>query len=280
MHITTLFIWFILYSMAGWVYETLYCSIKGLKWDNRGMLIGPYCPIYGVGAILDILLCSNFTNAMSVFFACVVGSAILEYVTSYTTERLFHAVWWDYSYLPLNLHGRICLQCSLSFGAAGIIVLYGIHPYMKQLTAPIPVPVQELLSLLFMAVFAADCALTADSLAQINTKLEATVAAIDSQIAEKYNKFIENAKQNLSDGLDNLKEKISFEEYRERRMHEEVNKTTASLSWVQIRSLCSCVSFRHSSYSEIGNRMKHVISFRKKNRDVSENGENKTKKTG
>ena len=266
MHITTLFIWFILYSMAGWVYETLYCSIKGLKWDNRGMLIGPYCPIYGVGAILDILLCSNFTNAMSVFFACVVGSAILEYVTSYTTERLFHAVWWDYSYLPLNLHGRICLQCSLSFGAAGIIVLYGIHPYMKQLTAPIPVPVQELLSLLFMAVFAADCALTAD--------------AIDSQIAEKYNKFIENAKQNLSDGLDNLKEKISFEEYRERRMHEEVNKTTASLSWVQIRSLRSCVSFRHSSYSEIGNRMKHVLSFRKKNRDVSENGENKTKKTG
>lgn len=266
MHITTLFIWFILYSIAGWLYETVFCSIKKLEWDNRGMLIGPYCPIYGVGAVLDVLLCSNLPNAASVFFACMAGSAVLEYATSFATEHLFHAVWWDYSRIPFNINGRVCLSCSIGFGFAGIIVLYGIHPYMVRLTSPLPGVIQETAALLFMAVFAADCALTADSLAQINVKLEATVNAIDTQIAEKYHTFIENTKQNLTESLDTLKGKISLEEYREHRTKEEVGKTISSMNWIQTRLLRTSVSFRHSSYSEIGSRMKSALSFYKKNK--------------
>lgn len=266
MYISTLFIWFILYSIIGWVYETAFCSIKQLQWDNRGMLIGPYCPIYGVGAVLDVLLCSGLADARYVFIACMLGSAVLEYLTSYATERLFHAVWWDYSRLPFNLHGRICLSCSVGFGIAGLIVLYGIHPYMKSLTTPIPRDVQELLALLFMAVFAADCTLTADSLAQINVKLETAMHAIDSQISEKYNHFIENTKQNLSEGIDTLKGKISLEEYRERRIKEEVKTTLSSMNWLQTRVLRTSISFTRSAYSELGRRMKHAISFRKKDK--------------
>lgn len=266
MHITTLFIWFILYSMIGWIYETLYCSIKSLKWDNRGMLIGPYCPIYGVGAVLDVLLCSSLPNASVVFLCCMLGSSILEYTTSYATERLFHAVWWDYSSLPLNLHGRICMGCALGFGVAGLVVLYGIHPYMALLTNAIPLNIQEFIALFFMAVFAADCALTADSLTAINAKLDATLKAIDSQIAEKYDAFIETTKQNLTEGLGTLKEFISLEEYREHRTHEEVKKALSTMSWLQIRALRSPISFRRANtkYSEIGNKMKHALFFHKK----------------
>ena len=275
MHISTLFIWFLLYSIIGWIYETVFCSIKKLKWDNRGMLIGPYCPIYGVGAVLDVLLCSRLPDAGSVFFACMLGSAVLEYATSYATERLFHAVWWDYSKLPFNLHGRICLSCSLGFGIAGWIVLYGIHPYLSRLTAPLPLELQELLSLLFMAVFAADCTLTADSLAQINVKLEATMRAIDAQIAEKYESFIENTKQNITEGLDTLKGKISLEEYREHRTIEEVKKTLLTMNWVQTRVLRSSVSFRRVSYSDIGSRMKHALSFGKRSKRNKEKASEK-----
>ncbi|MDE7311215.1 MAG: putative ABC transporter permease [Eubacterium sp.] len=275
MHISTLFIWFLLYSIIGWIYETVFCSIKKLKWDNRGMLIGPYCPIYGVGAVLDVLLCSRLPDAGSVFFACMLGSAVLEYATSYATERLFHAVWWDYSKLPFNLHGRICLSCSLGFGIAGWIVLYGIHPYLSRLTAPLPLELQELLSLLFMAVFAADCTLTADSLAQINVKLEATMRAIDAQIAEKYESFIENTKQNIAEGLDTLKGKISLEEYREHRTIEEVKKTLLTMNWVQTRVLRSSVSFRRVSYSDIGSRMKHALSFGKRSKRNKEKASEK-----
>lgn len=276
MHISTLFIWFILYSIIGWIYETVFCSIKKLKWDNRGMLIGPYCPIYGVGAVLDVLLCSGLPNARAVFLACMLGSAILEYVTSYATERLFHAVWWDYSRIPFNLNGRICLSCSVGFGFAGWIVLYGLHPYISRLTAPLPLDLQELAALLLMAVFAADCTLTADSLAQINVKLEATLHAIDSQISEKYDTFIENTKQNISEGLDTLKNKISLEEYRERRTSEEVDKTLRNMNWIQTRLLSTSLSFRHVSYSEIGSRMKHTLSFGKKKKNKRNRNENKS----
>lgn len=272
MHIVTLFIWFILYSVIGWVYETAYCSIKGLKWDNRGILIGPYCPIYGVGAVLDILLCSKLGSAATVFFACMIGSAVLEYTTSYILERMFHAVWWDYSRLPFNLNGRICLSCSLGFGFAGWIVLYGLHPYISRLTTLLTLDFQELLALLFMAVFAADCALTADSLAQINVKLEATLHAIDLQISERYDTFIENTKHNISEGFDTIKGKLTFDEYREHRTMEEVKKTLLTMNWSQTRALRSLVSFRRVSYSDIGSRMKHTLSFMKKNK-----GKNKDK---
>lgn len=269
MHVTTLFIWFLLYSILGWIYETIYCSLKSLKWDNRGMLIGPYCPIYGVGAILDVLLCSGLPNGWAVFFVCMFGSVILEYATSYATERLFHAVWWDYSKIPFNINGRVCLSCSLSFGVAGVLVLYGIHPHMAAMTDAIPMVWQEVFALLLMAVFAADCALTADSLIAINEKLEATVKAIDMQISEKYETFVLNTKQNLSEGLGSLKEKVSLEEFRERRMWEELKKTLSTMNWTQTRALRSSVSFRRTKYSELGNKMKHVLSFRKKRDDVN-----------
>lgn len=274
MHTSTLFIWFILYSILGWIYETTFCSIKKLTWDNRGMLIGPYCPIYGVGAVLDVLLCSSLPNAGYVFIACMLGSAVLEYTTSYATERLFHAVWWDYSGLPFNLHGRICLSCSLGFGFAGWIVLYGLHPYISQVTAPMPRDVQELLALLLMAVFAADCALTADSLAQINVKLEATLHEIDAQIAEKYELFIENTRQNISEGLDTLKEKISLEEYRERRTSEEVKKTLSTMNWVQTRLMRTSVSFKRVSYSGIAGHMKRALSFARHGKKEKEQEQN------
>ena len=119
-----------------------------------------------------------------------------------------------------------------------------------------------------MAVFSADCALTADSLIALNVKLETTLNAIDSQISEKYDIFIENTKQNLSDGLVTLKEKVSLEEFRERRMMEELKNTLSTMNWTQTRALRSSVSFRHARYSELGSKMKqHALKFRKKDSD-------------
>ncbi|MCM1283850.1 MAG: putative ABC transporter permease [Muribaculaceae bacterium] len=271
MHVTTLFIWFILYSALGWAFETIYKSVVGLKWDNRGMLLGPYCPIYGIGAVLDILFCGGLSKS-AVFFICMFGSAILEYITSYATERLFHAVWWDYSRIPFNINGRVCLPCSIGFGAAGLIVLYGIHPYMAGLTNAIPLCWQEVIALVFMAVFSADCMLTLDSLVALNLKMETTIKAIDSHISEKYDAFIENTRHNISESLDSLKEKIPLEEFRERRMWEELKKTLSTMSWMQTRALRSSVSFRREKYSELGNKMKHTLLFRKKkgNSDTEE----------
>ena len=266
MHAVTLFIWFIVYSILGWFWETTYKSVTSLKWDNRGMLIGPYCPIYGVGALLDVLLCGGLPEG-TVFFICMFGSAVLEYITSYATEKLFKAVWWDYSNIPFNIKGRVCLPCSIGFGVAGLIILYELHPYLKSLTNAIPLYWQEVIALFIMAVFAADCMLTVDSLIALNVKIEATIKAIDLRISERYNDFIENTKHNLSESLDSLKEKISMEEFREHRMQEELKKTLSTMNWMQTRVL-RLVSFRRGKYSELGNKMKHALLFRKKKEDV------------
>lgn len=281
MHFTTLFIWFILYSIIGWIYETIYCSVKDLHWDNRGMLFGPYCPIYGVGAVADVLLCSHLGSPVAVFFCCVIGSAILEYTTSYVTEQLFHAVWWDYSDLPLNLHGRICLFCSVGFGVAGLVILYGIHPVMVALTDWMPLLAQEILSLILMAIFAADCAWTVDSLATINQKLEETTRAIDSQISERYDNLIANTKLRLEEMKKTIEaqmpaeeetgepERIHFpslEQFREQRTHEEIRKTISSLSHGQKRLLRSAASIRQANYGKTGNRIRHTLLVHWKNR--------------
>lgn len=105
------FIWFM-----GWVYESLAMTIWTGKWENRGFLFGPLIPIYGFGDItLTIVLSIYHLSNLQVFILSVLGSVILEISTSILLEKLFHAYWWDYSGVPLNFQGRICLPASLGF---------------------------------------------------------------------------------------------------------------------------------------------------------------------
>ena len=157
---------FLIYSMLGWVYETIYCTVRTGKWQNRGFLYGPVCPIYGSGAVAisfvrDLFLTGtqNFV-IWQIFVISVIGSAVLEYVTSLVLEKLFHAMWWDYSDLPFNLHGRISLFTSLGFGVAGILVVCYIAPVTEQAAGKIPEMVLEYLAFLLVAVLASDLTLT------------------------------------------------------------------------------------------------------------------------
>jgi uncharacterized membrane protein len=106
------------------------------------------------------------------------GSIILEYVTSWALEKLFHAYWWDYSNMPLNIHGRVCFPCSVGFGCAGLLVVYIIAPFTQRMTSSITPIVMEGLSLLFMAMIAADATLTVSAL----TDFERNVAAFDTAL--------------------------------------------------------------------------------------------------
>ena len=95
---------FVVFSCIGWIYETVYCMIKWKKWENRGFLYGPLCPIYGTG-VIGVMAVLQIFNALNVeytwwmiFIICMLGSIVLEFGTHWTLEKLFHAVWWDYSY--------------------------------------------------------------------------------------------------------------------------------------------------------------------------------------
>lgn len=120
------------------------------KLINRGFLIGPICPIYGVGGVSISLLLRNTTNALEIFLIAIVGSAILEYAASYIMERLFRVRWWDYSEKKFNLNGRICLESLLAFGFIGILIVRVLTPtFLRVYTSLNPVLLYTIASLLF-----------------------------------------------------------------------------------------------------------------------------------
>lgn len=120
---------FFFYSFIGWLYESIICSlIKERRLINRGFLLGPYCPVYGCGAVLCYLLLGSIENPFMLFLAAAVLCSALEYVTGYGMEKLFQAKWWDYSHLPLNLHGRICLYGAILFGMGNVLICKKIQP--------------------------------------------------------------------------------------------------------------------------------------------------------
>ena len=123
---------FILYSFIGWVMEVFWTLVTDRKLVNRGFLIGPYCPIYGVGCLLLIILLGRFKdNVFLLFFMSIIVCSILEYMTSYVMEKLFKARWWDYSEYRFNLNGRICAETMIPFGILGVLVVYFLNPFIS-----------------------------------------------------------------------------------------------------------------------------------------------------
>ena len=98
------------------MYESILVSILERRPVNRGFLNGPLCPIYGAGAVGAVVVLGQVHNPLVVFLLSMVGASILEYVTSWVMEALFHARWWDYSDYKFNLNGRICLLGAFVFG--------------------------------------------------------------------------------------------------------------------------------------------------------------------
>lgn len=157
LYIEHLFLWSVLYSFLGWVYESILVSIQERRPVNRGFLNGPLCPIYGAGAVLAIVVLTPLRNIPAapvvMFLLSALGASALEYATSWTMERIFHARWWDYSHFRFNINGRICLIGAIIFGVFGIIIVDVAQPWVERWTAMIPMPAFHILA----AVLALAC---------------------------------------------------------------------------------------------------------------------------
>lgn len=122
-------LWFFIYSFLGWCMEVCVAFKDEGKFVNRGFLIGPYCPIYGCGSLLIILLLDRYKDDFIVLFVMsALLCGILEYLTSYFMEKVFHARWWDYSDRLFNINGRVCLGTLVPFGILGSLMFTFIHP--------------------------------------------------------------------------------------------------------------------------------------------------------
>ncbi len=162
--------YFIIYSIAGYIIETIFGLLtKGMLESRKGFLYGPFCPIYGVGAVAMILGLQCFKkNNYTLFLGGFLVGSIVEYIISYIGEIIFKVNWWDYSNYFLNLNGRICFTFSLFWGLLALYLIRHFNPIIDNLIDKIKskVPIKYLKTLVIVGIIflAIDGLLTAFAL--------------------------------------------------------------------------------------------------------------------
>lgn len=127
--------YFIIYSVLGYIIETIFGIVTKGTWESRqSFLYGPFCGIYGLGAVIMILSLQYFNqNSNRLFWGGFVVGSIIEYVVSWIGEVALNVKWWDYSNMPLNLNGRICVFFSIFWGLLAIYLMSYINPRVDRL---------------------------------------------------------------------------------------------------------------------------------------------------
>ena len=155
--IKVFFLLFLIYSFLGWCMEICVSLVERKRFVNRGFLLGPYCPIYGSGAILITLLLSAFKDKpVLLFFMAILICGILEYLTSYFMEKIFRLRWWDYSKKRFNINGRVCLDTIIPFGILGMIIMYISNPFLLDKINMIPSNVLSIIFYIMLVIYLID----------------------------------------------------------------------------------------------------------------------------
>ena len=185
---------FLLYSFFGWIMESIYCFIVDKKFVNRGFLIGPVCPIYGIGCIVIIAFLGKYKGDPIVLFCmAVIICSILEYFTSYIMEKIFKTRWWDYSQKKYNLNGRICLNNIIAFGVLGLILTYFIHPFVKDILLMINPVLLKVVTSILLILFLVDVS--------VSTKIIYRIKGVENKVltdqTEEINAKVKEALQTM-----------------------------------------------------------------------------------
>ena len=132
--------WFLTYSMMGWLVESIYMSFCNHKITNRGFAKGPFCPIYGFGALTVFFVLRPYSdNSILLFFLGSFLATTLEFLTALVMKHIFGEIWWDYHEKPFNYRGIICLESSIAWGFYTLFLFMFLQNIVAALVAMIPV---------------------------------------------------------------------------------------------------------------------------------------------
>ena len=234
----------VIYSMIGWIYECIVESIRQKKIVNRGFLNGPYIPIYGFGALIDVVFLGWCKDPVLLFCLSALLCCTLEYITSVVMEKLFNARWWDYYDFKFNLNGRICLLGAFAFGTLSLLLVKFIHPFFWGITELINPTVFHIITLGLFIIVTADLVITIAGFSSFDGKLK--------EISLSINEIKSNldTKVNSSAAV----EKISS-------VYSKFSKT---LNFQQIRLLHSFPKLKSIKYGNISDELKKFIYRNKK----------------
>ncbi|MBQ6887708.1 MAG: hypothetical protein IJN54_09380 [Lachnospiraceae bacterium] len=206
---------FYFYCFFGWIFESTYVSLKKKHFINRGFMRGPFLPLYGSGAIMMLIVSAPFQdNLILVYIAGCIGATALEYVTGVVMEELFKVRYWDYSKLPFNFQGHICLSSTLAWGGLTLLMTQFLHKLVEQLvlsvTKELLIPVTFFITLTVVVDFSLSFKAAMD-IRDILVKMEKAKQEVEHMskrldvLIAIVNNDVENWKQEKEEKLESLK---------------------------------------------------------------------------
>lgn len=194
-------IYFIIYSFLGWVLESIVRTICERKPINTGFLKGPFCPIYGCGAIIMIVFLSKFSYSwILLFIMSIIFLSLWEYIVGVFLEKVFKTKYWDYSNHKFNYKGRLCLTNSIAWGFLGVLFIKYIHPFIIQVLDKVDIIYLEIIVPILLIILIIDAIISIVKIKKINVTLQ-KIETLNQQIKEKLKEITEQEKFVTSENI-------------------------------------------------------------------------------
>ncbi len=154
-------LWFLTYSVMGWVVESIYISICNKKITNRGYIKGPICPIYGFGGTLIHVILMRFSgNYIAIFLVGSIFATTIEYMTARIMIRALGCGWWDYTNKPFNYKGILCLESSIAWGLYCVMDMRFLKNFIFFLIGKLPFSIGKGIIIFAMLYYFSDFIIT------------------------------------------------------------------------------------------------------------------------
>lgn len=206
-----LFWFFFIYTFLGWCTEVCYVTLLKGKFVNRGFLNGPACPIYGFGALIVLICLTPLKGSKPLLFlGSMILTSLLELLTGFVLEKIFHQRWWDYTDEPFNIGGYICLRFSVGWGLACMFVVYLLHPTVLLFIRLIPHSIGLALLTALSFLMIVDLIATVRTITRLNRRLS-QIDELAARIKDVSNDIGENLADRVLDAAErgsDLKEEL------------------------------------------------------------------------
>lgn len=175
---------FIIYSVLGWFVESAYMSFCNHRLTNRGFAKGPFCPIYGFGAVIGYLVLNPLSgHYVTLYLTGAFLATTFEYLVGIMMQKLLGEVWWDYTEKPMNYKGIICLESTIAWGFYAVIITMFLHERVLHLIDAMDMAYGRILCIVILAI------VTVDYLIRLYLLFKTSIQEEKDRLIDKYRSF-------------------------------------------------------------------------------------------
>ena len=175
---------FIIYSVLGWFVESVYMSFCNHRLTNRGFAKGPFCPIYGFGAVIGYLILNPLSgHYVALYLTGAFLATTFEYLVGIMMQKFLGEVWWDYTEKPMNYKGIICLESTIAWGFYAIIITMFLHERVLHLIDAMDMAYGRILCIVILAF------VTVDYLIRLYLLFKTSIQEEKGRLIDKYRSF-------------------------------------------------------------------------------------------